>query len=830
MATYVNDLRLKEIGTGESSGTWGTETNTNLELIAEAFSFGTEAITTNADTHTTTIADGSTDPGRSIYLKYTGTLDSACTITIGPNTVSKLWFIENGTSGSQNIIISQGSGANVTIPAGHVKAIYSDGAGSGAAMVDAFTNLNLGGTTTVDDLTISDDLTVTDDMTVGGTLGVTGIVTLTDDLIIGDGKTIGSASDVDAMTIASNGQVTFSQTLIGTALDISGDIDVDGTTNLDVVDIDGAVDMASTLAVGGVVTANAGVVVDNITIDGTEIDLSSGDLTIDVAGDIILDADGGDVIFKDAGSSIGRLRNVSGNFVIKSEGSDDDLKFAGNDGGSEVTALTLDMSNAGRATFNENVTVGGNLAVDGADFTITANVKHAGDTDTFFGFNEADTFRIVTGGTEALRVNSSQNVGIGTSSPSADLETVGSTGIKTGNGSGTGLFKADGGSTKVGSLSNHRFDLVTNNTVRASIDTSGNLGIGTTSPQKALDIAGASSGGGAVMRLSGTGNASEGDVTGAIQFHNADDTDNTAGVFGIIRGVAGPSGGEGSLQILTDMPSEGADASTVAMHISSTAKIGINTENPDQTLHVHKASAGSVSALSDSVAVLENSTHAYLSILAPNDKETGVIFGDADSNSVAKVLYNHNTDNLSISADDDIVFVNDGDETFRSTVDHHVLIGTTTNQGVGGISFQHNASVGVNIQQNMDGTSGGAELYVFRRNSTQIGSINQSSTNAVTYNTSSDARLKDVTGSSRGLDVINNLNPVAYNWKADNHADEGLIAQEVEELVPNAVNQDEDGYYSMDYSKLVTHLVKGMQEQQEQIESLKSEIANLRGE
>ena len=61
-SVYTNDLRLEEIGTGEQSGTWGTTTNTNLELIAEAFSFGTEAITTNADTHTTTIADGSTDP------------------------------------------------------------------------------------------------------------------------------------------------------------------------------------------------------------------------------------------------------------------------------------------------------------------------------------------------------------------------------------------------------------------------------------------------------------------------------------------------------------------------------------------------------------------------------------------------------------------------------------------------------------------------------------------------------------------------------------------------------------------------------------------------
>jgi|TARA_R100001460_G_scaffold1355_1_gene5238 hypothetical protein len=154
MATYVNDLRLKEIATGDEAGTWGTSTNTNLELIAEAFSFGTEAITTNANTHTTTIADGSTDPGRSIFLKYTGALDSDCTITIGPNTVSKLWFIENattdsGSSGPYNIIIKQGTGATVTVPNSHVKAIYSDGAGSGGAMVEALTDLNLTDSVTI---------------------------------------------------------------------------------------------------------------------------------------------------------------------------------------------------------------------------------------------------------------------------------------------------------------------------------------------------------------------------------------------------------------------------------------------------------------------------------------------------------------------------------------------------------------------------------------------------------------------------------------------------------------------------------------------------------
>ena len=147
-SVYTNDLRLEEIGSGEQSGTWGDTTNTNLELIAEGLSFGTEAITTNADTHTSTVADGATDPARSMYIKYTGALDSDCTITIAPNTLSRVHLIENattdsGSSGPYNIIISQGSGANVTIPNSAVKAVYLDGAGSGAAVVEAFSNLSL---------------------------------------------------------------------------------------------------------------------------------------------------------------------------------------------------------------------------------------------------------------------------------------------------------------------------------------------------------------------------------------------------------------------------------------------------------------------------------------------------------------------------------------------------------------------------------------------------------------------------------------------------------------------------------------------------------------
>ena len=148
-STFVNDLRLNEMATGDQSGSWGTVTNTNLELIGDAFGFGTEAITEDANTHQTLIADGAADAGRSMFLRYTGELDSPCTITISAGssatdfTISKLWFIENATTGSQNIIITSGSGADVTIPAGDVKVIYTNGAGSGGAVVDAFASLSV---------------------------------------------------------------------------------------------------------------------------------------------------------------------------------------------------------------------------------------------------------------------------------------------------------------------------------------------------------------------------------------------------------------------------------------------------------------------------------------------------------------------------------------------------------------------------------------------------------------------------------------------------------------------------------------------------------------
>lgn len=242
-STFVNNLRLEEMATGEQSGNWGTKTNTNLELIGEALGFGTEAITTNANTHTTTIADGASDAGRALFLKYTGALDSDCTITIGPNTMKRVHIIENattdsGSSGPYNIIISQGSGANITIGNGDTKVVYLDGAGSGAAVVDAFVDLDLSG------------------------------------------------GSVNVSTVKTN----------------------------------------------------------------------SGDMTFDSAGDIILDADGADLVFKDGGTTIAKFINSSSDFVIATDVDDKDFIIKGQDSTSEITALTIDMSAAGAATFNNDVT------------------------------------------------------------------------------------------------------------------------------------------------------------------------------------------------------------------------------------------------------------------------------------------------------------------------------------------------------------------------------------------------------------------------------------------------------------------------------------------
>ena len=94
---------------------------------------------------------------------------------------------------------------------------------------------------------------------------------------------------------------------------------------------------------------------------------TSNNFTVDAGGDIVLDADGTDILLKDAGTAFGRFKRDSSDFIIKSEANNNDIVFRGQDGGSTITALTLDMSDAGKAKFTGGVS--GSFEGDGSGLT-----------------------------------------------------------------------------------------------------------------------------------------------------------------------------------------------------------------------------------------------------------------------------------------------------------------------------------------------------------------------------------------------------------------------------------------------------------------------------
>jgi len=382
MATYVNNLRLKEIATGDESGTWGTSTNTNLELVGEGLGFGTEAITTNADTHASTVADGSADEARAMYIKYTGTLDSACTITIGPNTLKRVHFIENATSGSQNIIIKQGSGSTVTIGPGDVKVVYLDGAGSGAAVNDAFASLS-----TVD-LKVSDDLTVTDDASVGGDLLVSGEVQTAN---------IGFTDGDNAITIADGGGITAANGITSTAASNTfgatsfndANITNVGDIALDSLSADGSsISIASPVVINGstptLTIGDAGAEDTKLVFDGNAQDFYIG---LDDSADDLLIGNGSTV-----GSNVAIGINESQ--VVQFNGA---YTFPTSDGSADQVLKT---NGSGALSFG-SVSSGTPSSISDADGDTKVQCEESSDEDVI---------RFDTGGSERLNIDSSGNI------------------------------------------------------------------------------------------------------------------------------------------------------------------------------------------------------------------------------------------------------------------------------------------------------------------------------------------------------------------------------------------------------------------------------------
>jgi hypothetical protein len=133
MATYTTNGGIKKIATGDESGTWGTSTNTNFDII-DRLAVGVGDITLSGTTHTLTTSDGSASDGQYHVLVLGGTPSGTNTITVSPNDVKRLYFVKNNSG--QTATFTQGSGANVSVSDGNSAIIYCDGAGATAAVVD----------------------------------------------------------------------------------------------------------------------------------------------------------------------------------------------------------------------------------------------------------------------------------------------------------------------------------------------------------------------------------------------------------------------------------------------------------------------------------------------------------------------------------------------------------------------------------------------------------------------------------------------------------------------------------------------------------------------
>ena len=851
-STYVNDLRLNEMATGDQSGSWGTVTNTNLELIAEAFSFGTEAITTNADTHTTTIADGGTDPGRSMFLKYTGTLDSACTITIGPNTVSKLWFIENGTSGSQNIIIKQGSGATITIPPGDTKAIYSDGAGSGGKMVDAFASLSVVDLKVQDDLTFSSDSAVISfgadaDTTLTHTDGSGLTLNSTNKLMFNDASQFIQGSSATVLSIAATDEID----LTATAIDLNGTLDVSGTAL-----VTGVLTTTAATVFNGGFTSNGDtntftsvnsedplVIIKNATNDANSArlrfvkDKGAAGVDGDDSGEIEFYAD------NDAQQQtlFARIKGEVQDASDGAEGGRFKFQVASHDG-EMITALLL---SDGNAEDEVDVTIGsGTSSVTATSGRL--NIATVSDIGAI-GTSVAATLRLKTDGdNDALALNIEENSGtegwgLGVNA-AGDLKFYNS-----GTGTATGLSAVsftDSNEVLIGVGSS-----ITDQALQVNGDISVLTFDGTTTGAEGIRFV--------KSRNSTPGSntiVADGDDVGFLDFRGDDGTDyasRTAIISSAVDGTPGSNDMPGRLQFFTT--ADGNSGSTERMRIDALGVVSIKNTG---------STANFVSQTDTNVVVGNGSGNAGMTVYSGTSNNASLFFADGNAaNSTTyrgAVQYLHNNDALR--------FFTAGGATNGISIDSsgRLLTGgiASTRSAAGGATFQVSQANNnwISYIENTVGSgdvycqllrmagkapndatseflvgndSGNTKRFALRSNG---GLANYQSNDA----NLSDERLKsDITPLGSYWDKIKALGVVTFKYKdqTTNEPNIGLIAQQVESVAPELISNHgfgetpDDGVpYKTIYTTDLYHAaIKALQEAMTRIETLETKVAALEG-
>ena len=411
------------------------------------------------------------------------------------------------------------------------------------------------------------------------------------------------------------------------------------------------------------------------------------------------------------------------------------------------------------------------------------------------------------GTTERMRIDSSGRVGIGTTSPSGSLvvSSSGEEGIEffpNNFTNGNTIQHYDRLNSVYSIVKNiaadHRFNIGATEAMRINSD--GNVGIGTDSPLHKVDITGNAS-----TAYDATSDSGQSNHDATLQIFNRNTTDESFAslVFRNRNSNVGISriSSISTASATTDMSfvTEHSNTKSEKLRITSQGNVGIGTDSPACHLEVSGSGNGSVS---DHLRITSTDTEAKLAFVTTTGN--GAIYQNGY----------------------DLVFANNTANTERMRIDSsgNLLVGTTsTNATGGGFSFRAGNVHYMNIAHTSS-VGHGNYFAAFKHNDTVVGTITKTNTTGVSYNTSSDERLKEnITDSADAGSKVDAIQIRQYDWKADgSHQDYGVIAQELVEVAPEAVHQpiDPDDMMGVDYSKLVPMLIK-------EVQTLRNRVAQL---
>jgi hypothetical protein len=262
---------------------------------------------------------------------------------------------------------------------------------------------------------------------------------------------------------------------------------------------------------------------------------------------------------------------------------------------------------------------------------------------------------------------------------------------------------------------------------------------------------------------------------------------------------------------------------TPKVTFTGAGNVGINETVPFGKLHISDTQTGRTAAGTvGNLLVLEDDENG-MSILSADAGAGYILFGDTASASSGGISYDHSENKFNFRT-------NEAWNRMILDSSGNLLLGTTsavTGSVAGGFQVQNNSSTGSTINiGHPSGAASGFSYALFSYDNSIIGSIGQSGTTAVLYNTTSDQRLKEnITDANDAGDKIDAIQVRQYDWKADgSHQDYGMVAQELMTVAPEAVSGDpeSDEMMGVDYSKLVPMLIK-------EVQSLRARVAQLEG-